>query len=220
MPRKKQDPEGKPVADVAAECKHSCRGKETCGHTCCKRHLSPIVQLKAAQRLCREPLARAAECKHTCSDKLACGHQCCKRHLPRDVSASHGKQQPSVNLQVVKQAARKPQHLASNHDFNQVRRVSSGAQLGVQGISLNKAQQDSQAKSTDATPSFHFFIYDIESTGRVCEICHVLICTVDMHQQMLQWRHNQQSSRNLFTATLRVPSFRGLAPELADAWPH
>ena len=149
---------------IATECKHSCKDKETCGHPCCKRHLSPILQLKAAQRLSSEPASKSVECRHTCRDKLACGHQCCKRHLSRDASETVAKQQPSLNLQVVKQTTRKSQLPTTTHSFHQVRRASSGPQLAVQGRAVAKTQEESQANS-DANPKFHFFIYDIESTG-------------------------------------------------------
>ena len=150
---------------IATECKHSCKDKETCGHPCCKRHLSPIVQLKAAQRLSSESASKSVECRHTCRDKLACGHQCCKRHLSREATETVAKQQPSLNLQVVKQATRKSQLPTTTHSFHQVRRASSGPQLTVQGRAVTKTQEESQATTADAKPKFHFFIYDIESTG-------------------------------------------------------
>lgn len=151
--------------NVATECKHGCKDKEACGHPCCKRHLSPIVQLKAAQRLSSESASKSVECRHTCRDKLACGHQCCKRHLSREATETVAKQQPSLNLQVVKQATRKSQLPTTTHSFHQVRRASSGPQLTVQGRAVTKTQEESQATTADAKPKFHFFIYDIESTG-------------------------------------------------------
>ncbi len=151
--------------NVATECKHRCKDKEACGHPCCKRHLSPIVQLKAAQRLSSDPASKSVECRHTCRDKLACGHQCCKRHLSREATETVAKQQPSLNLQVVKQATRKSQLPTPTHSFHQVRRASSGPQLAVQGRAVAKTQEEPQARYPDANPKFHFFIYDIESTG-------------------------------------------------------
>lgn len=151
--------------NVATECKHRCKDKEACGHPCCKRHFSPIVQLKAAQRLSNEPASKSVECRHTCRDKLACGHQCCKRHLSREASETVAKQQPSLNLQVVKQATRKSQMPTTTHSSHQVRRASSGPQLAVQGRAVAKTQEEPQARNPDANPKFHFFIYDIESTG-------------------------------------------------------
>ncbi|KAL0035623.1 hypothetical protein WJX79_003704 [Trebouxia sp. C0005] len=101
---------------------------------------------------------------HTCRDKLACGHQCCKRHLSREAFETVAKQQPSLNLQVVKQATRKSQLPTTPH-FHQVRRASSGPQLAVQGRAVAKIQEEPQARNPDANLKFHFFIYDIESTG-------------------------------------------------------
>ncbi len=151
--------------NVAAECKHRCKDKEACGHPCCKRHLSPIVQLNAAQRLSSEPASTTVECRHTCRDKLACGHQCCKRHFSREATETVAKQQPCLNLQVVKQATRKSQLPTIAHSIHQVRRASSGPQLAVQGRAVPKTHEEPQATNSDASPKFHFFIYDIESTG-------------------------------------------------------
>ncbi|DBB01647.1 TPA: hypothetical protein ACH3X1_000283 [Trebouxia sp. C0004] len=163
MSSKHHSPEG--TGNVATECKHRCKDKKTCGHPCCKRHLSPIVQLKAAQRLSGEPASKSVECRHTCRDKLACGHQCCKRHLSREATETVAKQQPSLNLQVVKQATRKSQLPTTTHSIHQVRRASSGPLLGVQGRAVAKTQEEPQATTPVDKPKFHFFIYDIESTG-------------------------------------------------------
>lgn len=151
--------------NVAAECKHRCKNKEACGHPCCKQHLSPVVQLKTAQRLSSEPASNSVECRHTCRDKLACGHQCCKRHLSREATETVTKRQPSLNLQVVKQATRRSQLPTTAHSIHQVRRVSLGPLLGVQGRAVAKTQEEPQASTANAKPKFHFFIYDIESTG-------------------------------------------------------
>lgn len=148
------------AASVVVECKHSCKHKDTCGHACCKRHLSPISQLKSAQL--SEASSYTNECKHKCSDRSACGHQCCKRHLSREVPAVD---QPAVNLQVVTQGAHKAQQHPSNHALNQVRRSCSGPQLRVQGRSVVNAKEGFQARCADASCRYHFFVYDIESTG-------------------------------------------------------
>ena len=80
MPLKEQQPAG---AAAVVECKHSCKSKETCGHFCCKRHLSQIppnnlMFLKEQQSA---GAAAVVEFKHSCKSKETCGHFCCKRHL-------------------------------------------------------------------------------------------------------------------------------------------
>lgn len=163
MPLKKQVADDQPTSVPA--CKHTCKHKDACGHLCCKRYLSPIVQLKSAQRLSSEPASTTFECKHTCSNKLSCGHHCCKRHLSREAPLGSRKQQPAVNLELVTQGTRKPPRHTSCQGVSQVRRASSGPVLGVQGKSV-RVDEDPQARSSsDATPSYHFLIYDIESTG-------------------------------------------------------
>ena len=146
------------------ECKHACKDKESCGHACCKRHLTPVAQLKSTQRLA-EISTLVTECKHTCRDKLACGHQCCKRHLAREAIADLRNLQPNINLQMTAQAGRKPQQASNKHARGQQKPATS-ALLQVHGKSVSTAKQDPQPSSSEATPSYHFYVYDIESTGR------------------------------------------------------
>lgn len=152
------------------ECKHACTNKESCGHACCKRHLTPAAQLKSTQQLA-ETSNLVTECKHTCRDKLACGHQCCKRHLAREAVADLRKPQPNVNLQLTAQAGRKPQQGCNKHLGGQSRSASTAATLQVKGKSVSTAKQGLQPKSSEALPSYHFYVYDIESTGTFCQ-CH------------------------------------------------
>ena len=156
---------------TAAECGHKCKDKGSCGHACCKRHLAPELQLKAAQQPSHQSSLGLPECGHKCRNKIACGHRCCKRHLSQQELARGRQEGSSVILQVVPQAARKSQHDTCNSNLQQVRRASSGPQLGVQGKSIAQAKSDPEARSSDATPSFHFFIYDIESTGKMSAHC-------------------------------------------------
>ena len=153
------------LPDSATECEHSCRDKTSCKHPCCKRHISPIVQLRSAERLRLVASHEPEECKHTCSNKATCGHHCCKRHLTQQQLACGRKQQTSTSPQVVTQVHRIGQQHASNSKLDQVRRISGGPHLNVEGKAISKAESDPRARSSDATPSFHFFIYDIESTG-------------------------------------------------------
>lgn len=146
---------------TAAECKHTCKDKASCGHLCCKKHLPVATQLKFTQR----PVAASAptrECKHTCRDKLACKHQCCKRHFTRDLAADSQKPPPSANLQIAAQAGRQSRHTTDKHVPSQTRGASSTSLLQVQGKSVSPAKQDPCLKTK---PNYHYFVYDLESTG-------------------------------------------------------
>ena len=148
---------------TAAECKHACRDKESCGHSCCKKHLPVATQLKLTQRLAAAS-AQTPECKHTCRDKLACGHQCCKRHFSRNLAADPEKPQPSANLQITPQTGRRPRHTPDRQVPSQDRAAIRTAILQVHGKSVS-AKQDAQDTSSKAKLNYHFFVYDLESTG-------------------------------------------------------
>lgn len=102
------------------------------------------------------------ECKHTCRDKLACGHQCCKRHFSRDLPADPQKAQPPANLQMTAQAGRKAVHSTDKHVPSQ---LACAALLQVQGKSVLQSRKALPDSSSDADAKYHFFVYDIESTG-------------------------------------------------------
>lgn len=151
-----------PPATIA-ECKHACKDKESCLHSCCKKHLAVATQLKLTQRLVAASQP-TPECKHTCRDKLACGHQCCKRHLSRDLAADPEKPQPRANLQMNPQTGRRPRSTPDKQVPSQHPAVPCAALLHVQGKSVS-AKQQTQELSAKANPSYHLFVYDIESTG-------------------------------------------------------
>lgn len=151
-------------ARSVTECKHKCKNKESCGHACCKRHLSVAVPPQTAQQKVVGAANGMPECKHTCSDKLACGHPCCKRHLSQEALASGCKQQFRPKLQLMTQGQRKEQRLKVSSDTQQVRRNTPRPQMGVRGRSLSSAA-DLHTRTTDTDLTFHFFAYDIESTG-------------------------------------------------------
>lgn len=148
---------------TTAECKHACKDKEACKHACCKKHLPLATQLKLTQRLVAASQP-TPECKHTCRDKVACGHQCCKRHFPRDLAADPEKPQLRANLQIHPQTGRKPLHTPDKQVPSQSRAAPRAALLHVQGKSVS-AKQEAQELSTKASPGYHLFVYDIESTG-------------------------------------------------------
>ena len=145
---------------AAVECKHDCKDKECCGPACCKRHLSLVSQLESSQRVA-ETATSAVECKHNCRDKLVCGHQCCKRHLARQGSLDLRKLQPAVNLQLTAQSARRS--AANKPTSGSDGKAPSAAVLQVQGRAVSTAT--SVRHSPQAAPLYHFFVYDIESTG-------------------------------------------------------
>lgn len=147
---------------TAAKCKHACKNKETCGHACCKRHLPLATQLKLSQRLVGVSAPTPSECKHTCRDKRACGHQCCKRHFSRDLTADPQEAQPPANLQITAQAGRKALHSTDKHV---PRQLACAALLQVQGKSVLQSKKALPESSPDANAKYHFFVYDIESTG-------------------------------------------------------
>lgn len=148
---------------IAAECKHTCKDKEACRHSCCKQHLPVATQLKLKQRLVTAS-APTPECKHTCLDKLACGHQCCKRHFSRDLAADPEKPQPPANLQIIAQTGRRPRHTPDKQLPRQDRAATRTAMLQVHGKSV-PAKQVAQDRSSEAKLNYHFFVYDLESTG-------------------------------------------------------
>lgn len=153
---------------TAAECKHTCKNKESCGHSCCKRHLPLATQLKLSQRLV-EVSSPTPECKHTCPDKLACGHQCCKRHFSRDLTADphKAKAQPPANLQLSAQPGRKTWHSTDKHVPSQRTSASRAAFLQVEGKCVPQRKQDVPDSSLGSTAKYHIFVYDIESTGEL-----------------------------------------------------
>ena len=147
-----------------AECKHACKDKKTCGHLCCKRHLPVATQPKLATQRLGAASAPTSECKHTCCDKLACGHQCCKRHFSRDLAADLEKPQHRANLQTTSQTGRTPRHIPNEQDSSQSRAVSCATMLQVHGKSV-PTKPEAKALSSKTKPSYHFFVYDLESTG-------------------------------------------------------
>lgn len=149
---------------TTAECKHACKDKETCGHACCKRHLLVATQLKLGKQRFGAASAPTPECKHTCRDKLACGHQCCKRHLSRGVAADPPTPQPPANLQITPQTSRRPSHIPDKQELRQNKAASCAATLQGHGKSVS-AKQEAQDLSSKAKLGYHFFVYDLESTG-------------------------------------------------------